>query len=301
MQGHRLHAFGLLHMGNVVTALTHADISIDLYDPQHHSNLAYVYSQDPRVATLMCHTWAHWHLGQPDQSLKAAQLSVQYAEELEHPHSIAYAHAWCLSRAHLLPREPDETLKSANRGVEIATEYAFPLHRAQAFISRAAAYSMMGETDAAMNSMEAAKRDYEATGARLQRVWFMALCAEVCLRAGRFDDAKDALDDAQRTAEENLAYWWAPETWRLRGTLLAAQDSSHMDEAERCFRQAYQVAIDQKGTMPALRAAASLVALTPPSAKRTSALEQLATTLGEVQGDPALADIQEARAWLLNG
>ena len=298
MQGHRLHAFGLLHMGDVEESLIHADIAIDLYDPQHHSNLAYVYSQDPRVATLMCHTWAHWHLGRPDQSLKAAQLSVKYAEELDHPHSIAYAHAWCLSRAHLLRREPDEALKSANQGIEVATEYEFPLHRAQALVGLAAAHSIMGDTQAALSSMEAAMKDYERTGARLQRVMFMSLCAEVFFRAGRLDSASDALDEAQRAAEENSAYWWAPEIWRLRGTIMSTQNSLNVDQAERCFQQAYEIAVSQKGTMPALRALTSLVALIPPSTKRTSALERLATTLESVQQHTTLPDILEARALL---
>jgi len=296
--GHRLQALTLITMGQVEPAMPHLDVAIDLYDPTCHSHLAHVYSQDPRVATLACQTWALWHLGYPDRSLQAARLSVQYAEELEHAHSMAYAYTWGLSRAHLLRREPEMALQFADRGIEVSTEYRFPLHRAQALLSRAVANSMLGETEAALDSVEAANKDYEATGGRLQRVWFKALCGEVYLGAGRLSDAGIALDEAQQAADETAAYWWTPELWRLRGVLTALRDSSNTDEAERCTRRAYELSVGQKGKLPALRAAMSLTALSGCTQERDEALQRLAESLGCIEEGESLADVQEAKVIL---
>jgi tetratricopeptide (TPR) repeat protein len=178
----------------------------------------------------------------------------------------------------------------------VATEYGFPLHRAQALIGRAAAWAMKGNPQEALAAVDAAYRDYDATGARLQRVWFMALVAEIYLRADRLDDAESALADAQTSADKNLAFWWLPELWRLRGIVAMHRDSSNRVEAEQYYRRAHEVALEQNGRMPALRAATCWATLLRDRGDDEAANRLLAGALAEIHEGEELPDLKEAKA-----
>ena len=47
--------------------------------------------QDPGVACLIYVAWTLWLLGYPDQALKRSHEAVTLAQELSHPHSLAWA------------------------------------------------------------------------------------------------------------------------------------------------------------------------------------------------------------------
>jgi predicted ATPase len=103
----------------------------------------------------------------------------------------------------------------------------------------------------------------------------------------------EALTDVHNTS---LCYYEA-ELHRLHGELLL-QAAGSGDEAEACFRQAFDVARRQQAKSWELRAAMSLSRLWQRQGKRTEARELLAEIYGWFMEGFDTADLQEARALL---
>ena len=72
-------------------ARAHLEQGIALYDPRQHRSHAFLYGQDPGVFCLSFAARALYGLGYPDQALKRAEEALTLAQEVAHPHSLAYA------------------------------------------------------------------------------------------------------------------------------------------------------------------------------------------------------------------
>src|SRR5262249_29261212 len=80
----------LFYLGELATALEQFDQAIALYDPDRHRSHAFVYGQDPGVASLSWAAAARWHLGYPDQALKKNEEALALARAVAHPFSLAW-------------------------------------------------------------------------------------------------------------------------------------------------------------------------------------------------------------------
>jgi adenylate cyclase len=78
--------------------------------------LVFAYGQDPVVAALVLDAWSLWILGYPDQALRRSHEACTRAEDLAHPHTLAYAFA-SLAMFHQYRRDRGE----ARRHAEAAT------------------------------------------------------------------------------------------------------------------------------------------------------------------------------------
>lgn len=58
-------------LGELTPAREHFEQGVALYDPLQHRSLAFLYGQDPKVASLSPAAIVLWHLGYPDQALKS--------------------------------------------------------------------------------------------------------------------------------------------------------------------------------------------------------------------------------------
>jgi adenylate cyclase len=77
-------------MGEFVSARKHLEQAITLYDPRQHRSHAFSYGYDPGVLSLSFTARALWFLGYPDQALKRDNEALALAQEVSHPHSLAY-------------------------------------------------------------------------------------------------------------------------------------------------------------------------------------------------------------------
>ena len=79
-------------LGEFLSARGHDEQGIALYDLQQHRALAFLYGgTDPGMACLTQNSWTLWMLGYPDQALQRNQDALTLAQELSHPHSLAFA------------------------------------------------------------------------------------------------------------------------------------------------------------------------------------------------------------------
>ena len=60
----------------------------DLYNPEEHHGLAYLYGEDPGVACLSRAANMLWLLGYPDQALVKNQEAIELSQALTHPFSL---------------------------------------------------------------------------------------------------------------------------------------------------------------------------------------------------------------------
>jgi predicted ATPase len=130
-----------------------------------------------------------------------------------------------------------------------------------------------------------------------------SILAEACLRAGRYQEAIDAVvagrDHSSRTGE----HYAESEIERVAGETLIRMDAENAAEAEQCIRRAVALATRQGAKWFELRATMSLARLLAQQGRR----EQARTMLTEIHGwfteGFDTVDLKDAKALLddLNG
>ena len=138
---------------------------------------------------------------------------------------------------------------------------------------------------------------WQATGAELDRPYFLVLLAEAYGNVGQVNEGLGLLAEASAVVEEGERYWEA-ELYRLKGELLLASSAAHHTEAETGFRQALDVARHQQAKSLELRAAMSLSRLWQRQGKHTEAHDLLAPIYGWFTEGFDTADLQEAKGLL---
>jgi adenylate cyclase len=83
----------LFSLGELVSARTHLEEGIALYDPQQFHSLLFLSGSpgDPGVVCRGFAAWTLWMLGYPDQAVKRSNEALILAQQLAHPVSHAAA------------------------------------------------------------------------------------------------------------------------------------------------------------------------------------------------------------------
>ena len=113
---------------------------------------------------------------------------------------------------------------------------------------------------------------YEAQGVLLMQPFLLAMLGAVLGRAGRPDEAVQALDAGIRLVDEKGEAIWAPELHRLKGDMLLAS----LDQAEASYLRSLDIARSQEARLAELRAATSLARLWAGQGERQRAVDLLA-------------------------
>jgi predicted ATPase/DNA-binding SARP family transcriptional activator len=90
VEAHRALGTTLYFLGEFTQARVRVDQGIALYAPQKHRSLAFVYGADPGLVCRLYAALSLWYLGYPDQALKRMDETLSLAQELAHPHSLAF-------------------------------------------------------------------------------------------------------------------------------------------------------------------------------------------------------------------
>ena len=87
---HRIMGTTFVTKGAFTAALPHLEQAKALYAPQHAAPSQYQYGQDVDAAALCYLSWTLWQLGSVDRAAQVAADAVKRAEELSHPHTLAF-------------------------------------------------------------------------------------------------------------------------------------------------------------------------------------------------------------------
>jgi predicted ATPase len=250
-----------------------------------------------------------WLLGYPDRAVRSSQEAVALALELAHPFSLAFALNWAAT-VHQFRREAQATQEQAEALIALATEHGFGLWVPFATVLRGWALAEQGHSEEGIAGMRQGAEGWRATGAEVDRPYFLALLAEAYGQAGEVETALDLLAQGLALAQKYDEVYWEPELHRLRGELLltqaagkgtalaAATRPSTLAEAETLFRQAIDVARRHDAKSLELRAVVSLSRLWQRQGRREEARQRLAEIYGWFTEGFDTPDLQEAGAML---
>jgi predicted ATPase len=287
----------LFWLGELAMAHEHLEQSIALYDLRQDRSLALLYGHDPGVMHRSYASYVLWWLGYPSQALKRSYEMRMLAQELAHPLSVAYA-LGTASSLHQLRHEAQAAQERAEAAMALSREQGFPYWLGIGTIRRGWALAAQGQGAEGVKQIRQGLAVWRATGADLNRPWFLALLAEACGRAGEAEEGLTALAEALAAVHTTANRVCEAELYRLKGELQLRLVTDNAAEAESCFRQALDVARRQQAKSLELRAAMSLSRLWQCQGKRTAAYQLLAEVYGWFTEGFDTADLQEAKALL---
>jgi predicted ATPase len=287
----------LLWLGECAGARAHLEQGMALYNLQQHRAHAFLYGYDSGVHGLSLKAVALWYLGYPDQALRSLHGALTLAQELAHPFSLAFALDFA-DWLHQLRREGQAVQERAAALITLSADQGFPFWGACGTILQGWALAEQGQSAEGMAQMYQGIAALRATGAELQRPYYLALLAEAYGQARQADEGLRVLAEALTAVHTTGERQHEAELYRLKGELLLKRDVSDEQEAERCFRQAVDVARQQQAKSFELRAAMSLSRLWQQQGKRTEAYALLAPIYDWFTEGFDTADLQEARALL---
>ena len=286
----------LFFLGRFPQARLHFERSQALYNPAQHRALAFLYGQDRQVVGLSFTAVALWYLGYPDQALARITEAGTLADELAHPFSLAFALCYA-ARLHEGRREKVAAQQKADTLVTLCTEQGFPYWWAEGRMLQGWVLGEQGDTEAGIPLLCEGLDAYRATGAEVDRPYFLALLAEAYRKAGQAEAGLRVLTEGLAAVHKAEERDHAAELYRLKGELLR-QRETRAAESEACFQQALAVARQQQAKSLELRAAMSLSRLWQQQGKRAEACELLAPIYGWFTEGLDTADLQEAKALL---
>jgi predicted ATPase len=296
LQAHFMPGTTSLHLGELVAARSSLEQAIALYNPQQHRAQALVYGEETGVIAQAYIGRPLWLLGYADQALRRSHQAVLLAQQHAYPISLAFASAWAAT-VRPFRREAPATHARGEALIALSTEQGFPLWEAYGRVLQGWALAAQGQAKEGITQMRRGHDTWQATGAELDRPYFLVLLAEAYGQVGQADEGLGLLAEAAAVVDKGERYWEV-EWYRLKGELLLAYAAEHDPEAEACFRQALDAARGQQAKSLELWAAMSLSRLWQRQGKCQEAYNLLAPIYGWFTEGFDTADLQEAKALL---
>jgi tetratricopeptide (TPR) repeat protein len=259
-------------MGKFTEALKHFDIAVKLYPEHRNHPHTLAIAHDCGVISDCFGARALWALGYPQQARERMEKALAFARELGHPRSWALAgHFAC--QLHQLEGEPMLARERALEVLKVADEYGMDfwtafgnidLGWAEAALANAALCNQEPGANAVQNEAEGIRQlqqglaAHMATGARLWCPDLLGILADRLSKAGRVEEALDAIARALTMAEETEQYYGMAELYRIKGELIiraseldqtkskVSVSSEIQEEAQSCFAKGTAIARDQQ-------------------------------------------------------
>ena len=288
----------LLYRADFAGARDSLTTAVAKYDDRERTRFWSVHtSHDAGVTCRSNLAISLWHLGYPEQALKVNQEMLQLAREIGQPFSLAYAlhHTSWLHQFCLLGAEVDA---AAQEEIAIATKQGFALWHATGTFFRGAGLLLRGAPEEALPLLRKGFDAFRASGAELTLPLQLSTLGDAYTQAGRFDDARQALNEGLAIAEKNDERCQEAELHRLTGELLLAESPDQVAAADDCFRRAIETARRQQSKAWELRATMSLARLWQRTGRRDEARHALAAVYDSYIEGFTTPDLVAARAML---
>ena len=281
--------------GEFATCEREARQALALYDAGQDRALAFRYTIDPGLLSLMFLTHALWIQGRSAEADAVAEQCLAAADALGYAFVKPYVLVW--GGVPLFYARRDERLVARMRSaVATARENRLDFWAISGECWLAMILVAQGEFDRGMTALEASLGMYEATGAGLTRTYLRSHLAVARARTGGMAQARTLIADALAEDEQAGFSMYSAEIQRLHGeVLLAAADSSETAAAERCFEEALAISSRQSAHAWGLRAALDLARLRARDGREREALAVLLPALGRVATDHDAPEHEVAR------
>lgn len=268
--------------------------SYDGYDTSRHRQLVQVFSQDPRAAAGNYLAWVLWFLGRPAEADAIMEENLQWARELNHPHTKSLTLCYTGAAANILMRRPDRVRAAAAEGVALAEGASHTFWHAWGLVHLGWAKNQLGEDDG-LALMEAGLVEAQAAGARRLEPFHLGLAAEAYSGAGQHDMAMGHIARAFEVMQSTQDMAFRSELHRIRARTNDAAGNGQPVEAD--LQAALDIARMQGAVALELRAATALAAFLAGRSAATAAAADLRSVVARFGGINS-ADLTDARAIL---
>ena len=296
-EAHRARGITLVERGEFVAGRQHLEQGVACYDPDQHQSHAFLYSHDPKVASLLYLSWALWFLGYPDQALRQVKASVSWARQRQHPFSLAMALNFASGVA-LFRGERPVGLQYAEEAIALSTDQGFPFYLAIGMAMRGYALPAPDRHTQGSEQIGEALIAYRDTGTELLVPLWLTFLAEIHGEVGRVEEGVAAVTEGLAIANQIGDRFGEAELYRLKGELTLRR-SKVEEEAETCFHKAIEIAQKQKAKSWELRAATSLARLWQSQGNQAEALKLLAPVYNWFTEGFDTADLKDAKVLLV--
>jgi len=240
LESHELLSCSLFHQGEFAQALASADRAIA---DGGHSAAACALGEDPEASS---HGWAAlalWFLGDPSGAVERATAAVAVAREPSRAYGLAAALAHA-ARVHQHRDEPAATRDRASACITVSEAGGFVYFSAVGRMLRGWAKGALEDADTGIAELREGLAAHAATGAAMDRPYFLGLLAETLARDGRASEAITLLDEA--LAGDGRAFFYRAELIRLRAELTGDREAAR--GAARLAREQGAVALERRAT-----------------------------------------------------
>lgn len=282
--------------GHFVRARDYLQQVADSYSQTRQGHHLIEYGQETGIYCRTRLGWTLWYLGYPDQAQQQCTASVNLAQQLRHPFTLALVaaySAWCACSSRDANRaEPFVRLLN---NVHSST---FPRKENQFGFFDGWLALLHGELTKSLHQLsEYVELQREMPAVATSFPHTLALLAEAYWQARNPHQGLALLSEAFTVLDGNENCWHIAEIYRLKGELLLGQGKEIAD-AETCFLQALEISRRQAAKSLELRGAMSLARLWDQQDKRTKAYALLAEVYNWFTEGFDTADLQAARRLL---
>jgi predicted ATPase len=219
LEAHFARGITLSSLGEFTRAREHWEQGIALHNPQQYRTHAFLYGQDPGVACLAWTADVLWYLGYPDQALQRSQQAVTLAQELSHPHSLAYTIGHVVSLYQY--RQEEQAVREWTQAeIMLSTEQGFTFWLALGMIYRGWSLVKQGQGEEGIAQMRQGLDAYRATGAVILQPLYFALLAEMYGKMGQREEGLRVLTEALAVVAKTGERLYEAELYRLKGELM---------------------------------------------------------------------------------
>lgn len=287
-------------LGELVLARQHLEQSLNLYQPEQHHALAFIYGTDPGVHSLSLISWPLWLLGYPDQALEKINQALSLAQTLSHPMSQAVSLCYA-SLQHQFRQEWPAAQAQAEATIDLCLKHGIMLYLGLGKILQGWALTGLGPSEAATQQIRQGVEALQAAGAGILGPYFLGLLAEAHWKAGQTEPGLERVTEALVVVETNDEHTSEAELYRLQGELLSQEAGVNQSgnlSPEACFLKAIEVARRQEAKSWELRATVSLSRLWQTQGKSEEARQRLAQIYNWFTEGFDTPDLKEAKALL---
>jgi tetratricopeptide (TPR) repeat protein len=197
---------------------TKAACTLDDETPSTHQNP--FGGADPAIVSRGYATMSGLPLGRVDQCLSLAQEALDIARERNH----AFTLAWAQLVAARMYREVgrfDEALSAANEAIAVCERYGFAARLGTVLLQSGAAYCRIGDMERGLADSRRGLELWRSNSSRLHMSYYLSDFADCLLRAKKYDEADQVLQEAEQIVAETDERSHVGELLRLRGLFLA--------------------------------------------------------------------------------
>jgi predicted ATPase len=260
MQSHWVIGLSQCYLGQFAAARGHFEQTIAIHNAANIDSTASLASLYGAVLSRAHLARMLLYLGYADQARQIMNEAIANAERLRFPVGVAntLALAGYLEAHH---HNVEKTLELAGATAWYGEEHGLPYYAAVALMMRGWGLAMQNQQDEGITLIREGLVSYLAIGTKQQHCYFLALLAEALSRAGREQEALEAIEEAIEVAGQTHEPYYEAELHRLRGVTLAKTDLASLADVESCFHRALEIARLQQARSFELRATMSLARL----------------------------------------